>query len=265
MSARLLAVALGLLGALTLFSPALAQEDPCAEQGPDCRVMKPAEVNALKARLLALRAALPVPDPARWAVPSGVGEAYTMPFVAESNLVATLTCGSWPAGAFTELNSVHFVYDGLAKTDKPTTKPKDIKEAEGVNEALKGLEDWVGGMQAAIGNRIEVLAKLLPHAYLVDNVNGECVDVSDPEAVNIEKTSAFLSWQANEGTLLTMVFGPRTCKEVETERVEKPAKALAHVKSITLEISGPNKAEVVALKQKINRKAFEALLGDVMK
>jgi hypothetical protein len=37
------------------------------------------------------------------------------------------------------------------------------------------------------------------------------------------------------------------------------------VKSITLEISGPNKAEVVALKQKINRKAFEALLGDVMK
>jgi hypothetical protein len=118
-------------------------------------------------------------------------------------------------------------------------------------------------MQAEIGNRIEVGARLLPHAYLVDNVNGKCVDVSDPEAFNIEKSAAFLSWESSEGTHLTMVFGPRTCREAETLRVEKPAKVFAPVKSIHLEIVGP-KAEVAALK-KINRQAFEALLGPVVK
>jgi hypothetical protein len=37
------------------------------------------------------------------------------------------------------------------------------------------------------------------------------------------------------------------------------------VKCITLEITGPNRAEVLALKKKIDRKAFEALLGPTMK
>jgi len=124
---------------------------------------------------------------------------------------------------------------------------------------------WVEQMQAEVGNRVEVLAKLLPHAYLVDNVDGDCVDVSDPEATSIEKTATFLSWESSEGTLLTLVFGARTCKQAETERAEKPARALAPVKSITLEISGPNTAEIAALKKKIKRKAFESLLGPVMK
>jgi hypothetical protein len=63
---------------------------------------------------------------------------------------------------------------------------------------------------------------------------------------------------------LYMVFGLRTCKEAETLNVEKPAKAFAPVKSIELQISGP-KAEVDALKKKIDRKAFETLLGEVVK
>jgi hypothetical protein len=146
---------------------------------------------------------------------------------------------------------VHFVYDGLTK---PAAKPMDTKDPLA----------WVEQMQAAVGNRIEVLAKLLPHPFLVDNVDGECVDVSDPEATGIEKTPAFLSWESSEGTQLTVVFGPRTCNEAETERVEKPAKVLAPVKSITLEITGPNQAEIAALK-KIDRKTSEALLGPFVK
>jgi hypothetical protein len=256
---------LSLLVILSLHSPALAQQNPCAEIGPDCRLMTTAEVNALKERFLALKAALPVPDPARWALASGVDEAYTMPFIAESNLGAILTCNSWLAGCFTEKNSISFPYDGRAERKKPETKPKDSKESKDIDKALKEGLAWVEQMQAEVGNRIEVDAKLLPHAYLVDNVNGKCVDVSDPEAVNIEKSATFLSWESGDETSLTVVFGPRTCKEAETLRVGKPAKVLAPVKSIVLEISGPNKAEVAALKKKINRQAFEALLGDVVK
>jgi hypothetical protein len=237
---------------LTLGSPAFAQEGPCYGQGPDCRLLTPAEINALKERLLALRAALPVPDPARWALPPDAGEAYTMPFVAELNAGGAMISGSWPAGAFTEINDVHFAYNGLVK---PAAKTKDTKDPLA----------WVEQMQAAVGNRVEVLAKLLPHAYLVDNVDGDCVDVSDPEATDIERTPTVLAWLSSEGTNLTMIFGPRTCKEAETLRVDRPAKTLAPVKCITLEITGPNRAEVAALKKKINRKAFEALLGPVMK
>jgi hypothetical protein len=261
---------LSLLVILSLHSPALAQQNPCAEIGPDCRLMTTAEVNALKERFLALKAALPVPDPARWAPPSGVDETYTMPFIAELNLGAILTCNSWPAGCFTEKNSVSFIYDSLVKREKaggkkPTEPEKASKKPEDIQAAAAAAVLAIQEMQAEIGNRIEVDAKLLPHAYLVDNVNGKCVDVSDPEAVNIEKSATFLSWESGDETSLTMVFGPRTCKEAETLRVGKPAKVLAPVKSIVLEISGPNKAEVAALKKKINRQAFEALLGDVVK
>jgi hypothetical protein len=237
---------------LTLGSPAFAQEDPCFANGPDCRVLTTAEINALKNRLLALRAALPVPDPARWAPPPDVDEVFTISFIAELNAGGAMISGSWPAGAFTERNSVNPIYDGLVK---PVSKAKDTKDPLAVIEQ----------MQAEVGNRVEVSAELLPHAYLVSNVDGDCVDVSDPEATDIEKTPTFLSWMSNEGTNLTMIFGPRTCKEAETLRVEKPAKALAPVKCISLEITGPNRAEIVALKKKIDRKAFEALLGPVMK
>jgi len=243
---------LGVMGIVALGSPAFAQPGPCSEQGPDCRVLTPAEVNALKERFLALRATLPVPDPARWAPSPDVGESFTMSFVAELNAGGAMTSGSWPAGAFTERNDVHFVYDGATKPVAKTTDTKD---------PLAQIEQ----MQAEVGNRIEMLATLLPHAYLVDNVDGNCVDVSDPEATNIEKTATFLSWESSEGTLLTIVFGPRTCKEAETERLMKPASALAPVKCITLSISAPNKTEIAALKKKIDRKAFEALLGPLMR
>ena len=233
---------------LTLGSPVFAQQNPCAEQGPDCRLLTPTEVSALKARLLAVRAVLPVPDPARWAPPPDVGEAYTMPFIAEVNLGGSMISGSWPAGAFTERNEIDFIFDGL---DKSKAKAKDAKNPLAGNEQ----------MQAAFGNRIEVLAKLLPYAYLVDNMDGHCVDVSDPEATEVEKTPTFLSWISNEGTNLTMIFGPRTCREAETERIGKPARNLAPVKCIVLEITGPNKIEIAALKKKVNRQAFEKLLG----
>jgi len=247
-----LAALLGFIAFQAFGSPPFVQQNPCAEHGPDCRVLTPAEVSALKGRLLALKATLPVPDPARWTFSPDVGDAFTMPFVAEMNAGGPAISGSWPAGAFTELNDVHLIYDGLTK---PAAKPKDTKDPLAIVEQ----------MQAAVGNRIEVLAELLPHPFLVDNVDGECVDVSDPEATGIEKTAAFLAWESNEGTLLTMVFGPRTCKEAETERVEKPAGTLAPVKAITLEITCPNKAETAALRKKIDRKAFEALLGPLMK
>jgi len=247
-----LAALLGVIVFLTLGSPAFAQRNPCSENGPDCRLLTAAEINALKERLLALRAALPVPDPARWAPPPGVGESYAMSFIAELNTGGAMISGSWPAGAFTERNSVHPIYDGLVK---PAAKQKDTKDPLA----------WVEQMQAEVGNHIEVSATLLPHAYLVDNVDGECIDINDSEPTDVEKTPTFLTWMSNEGTILTMIFGPRTCKEAETLRVDKPAKTLAPVKCITLEITGPNRAEVVALKKKIDRKAFEALLGPVMK
>ncbi|MCX6569223.1 MAG: hypothetical protein NT147_09275 [Candidatus Aminicenantes bacterium] len=247
-----LAALLGIIVFLTLGSPAFAQQDPCSENGPDCRLLTAAEINALKGRLLALRAALPVPDPARWTPAPGVGESFTMSFVGELNAGGAMISGSWPAGAFTERNDVHFIYDGLIK---PAAKQKDSKDP------LAAIEQ----MQAEIGNRVEVLGMLLPHAYLVDNVDGECVDINDSEPTDVEKTPTFLTWMSNEGTNLTMIFGPRTCKEAETLRVDRPAKTLAPVKCITLKITGPNRAEVAALKKKIDRKAFEALLGPVMK
>jgi hypothetical protein len=233
-------------------SPALAQQDPCAENGPDCRRLTAAEISAVKARLLALQAILPVPDPARFAPPPDLAKAITLPFVAELEAGGAMISGSWPGGAFTERNDVHHVYDGRAK---PAPKAADSKDP------LAAVQQ----MQAAFGNRIEVLARLLPHAYLVQNVDRDCVDISDPEATDIEKTSMFLTWIANDGTVLTMIFGPRTCKEEETLRVDKPAKNLAPVMCITLEITGPDRAELVALKKRIARKAFEALLGAVMK
>jgi hypothetical protein len=234
-----------------------AAQDPCSEQGAGCRLMTSAEMRGLKERFLALQAALPVPDSDRYALANGVDETYTMPFVASANIVGgPLTCLSWPAGCFIEQIDVSFPYD-VRSSDKPVEKPepKDATEA-----ALAAVQ----GMFGDIEKRVEVDASLLPYPYLVQNVDGKCVDVSDPEAVNIEKSPTFLSWESGDGTNLTMIFGPRTCKETETLRVEKPASNFAPVMCITLEISGPN-AEVAALKKKINRQAFAALLGPVVK
>jgi hypothetical protein len=247
-----LAARVGVLFILTLVSPAFAQQDPCAESGPDCRLLTAAEVVALKSRFLALQALLPVPDPARWAVPPGLSKAMIMDFVSELEAGGAMISGSWPGGAFTERNSVGSMYDGLVKPAATAKDPKD---------PLAAVEQ----MQAGMGNRIEILARLLPHAYLVDNIDGVVVEVTESEATDIEKTPMFLSYMYGEGTCLRMIFGPRTDKEAETLRVDRPAKSLAPVICITLEIVGPSRAEVLALKKKIDRKAFEALLGPVMK
>jgi hypothetical protein len=250
---------LSLLVILLLYSQALTQEDPCYGGGQGCREMTTAEVKALKERFIALCAALPIPDPTRWSLASGVDETYTMPFVAESNLSSILTCLSWPSGCFTEKNSVSFPYDSLVKSDKTETKIKDNKKNKNPEESLKDSLAWVEGMQAEIGNRIEIIAYLLPHAYLDDNV------INNPSYVITEKSDTFLLFGNEDGTNLTFVFGPRTKKQADTDNVDKPAKVLAPVKSIELGITGPTKAEVEVLKKKINRQAFETLLGPVMK
>lgn len=251
-AARSSAVLIGVVVVMTLAGSALAQEDPCAENGPDCRLLTATEINALKARLLALKAAMPVPDRARWVPSSDVGTAFTISFIGELEAGGPMISGSWPGGAFTERNDVHLLYDSLVK---PAAKPKDPKDP------LAAIEQ----MQAAIGNRVEVLAKLLPYAYLVDRIDGQLVEINDSEPTDVEKTPTFLTWMSVEGTNLTMIFGPRTSTEAETLRVDKPAASLALVKCITLEITGPNRAEVLALKKNIDRKAFEALLGPLTK
>jgi hypothetical protein len=119
-------------------------------------------------------------------------------------------------------------------------------------------------MQAEAGGRVEVIARLPPHPFLVGEVNGKCVDVGDPEAVRVERSATFLSWESGDGGRLTVVFGPRTCKEAETLRAERPAPRLAPVTSVELGIVGP-KAEVAELKRKIDRRAFEAILGPVVR
>jgi hypothetical protein len=79
--------ALGTLFCVIVFaasaSPVLAQQDPCAEIGQDCRRLTAAEISALKERLLALQAILPVPDPNRFAPPPDLSKAMTLPFVAD--------------------------------------------------------------------------------------------------------------------------------------------------------------------------------------
>lgn len=249
---KAIAVLAGAIVVLALASQALAQVDPCAENGPDCRLLTAAEVSAIKARLLALKAIMPVPDPARFTPSSDIGTAFTMSFVAELEAGSPMISGSWPGGAFTERNDVHYLYDGVTKPEPKATDPTDPLAA---NER----------MQAAFGNRIEVLATLLPHAFLVDIDNGDCVDVTESDATDIEKTSAFLSYIHGDGTSLRMIFGPRTCHEEDTLRVGRAAANLAPVKCITLEITAPNRAEILALKKKIDRKAFESLLGPVIR
>ena len=248
---RVMTVLSPVLALLFLPGPALAQ-NRCEGVGPDCRVMTAAEVKALKERFLAVKAVLPVPDPARYAH-DGASEASTMPFVAEAGIRGVVpTCSSWPAGCFTTSDSLSFTY--VAKADR---EPEG-KKPGGILAAARGL-------MGQLENGIEVGAWLRPHAHLKDAYNGKCVDVGDPDAVSVEKSATFLSYETGEDAItLHMVFGPRTCNEKETLNVEKPAQAFAPVKSIELVITGP-KAEVAALKKKIDRGAFEVLLGPVVR
>lgn len=241
----------GVIVVLALAVPGFAQVNPCAEYGPDCRLLTATEVNAIKARLLALQAIMPVPDSARFAPPPDQSKAMTLDFIAELEAGGAMISGSWPGGAFTERNRVYGLYEGLAKA-----KPADAKDPMAAAKL----------MEAMFGNRVEVLAELLPHPFLVSvDDNGNCVDVTESEATDIEKTSTFLSYIHSDGTILRAIFGPRTCKEKEILRVGKPAANLAPVNCITLEITAPDRTEILALKKKIDRKAFEALLGPLMK
>lgn len=238
---------------LTLAPRASLAVDPCAEVGAGCRPLTAAEIKGLQGRFLALSALLPAPDPSRY-VHDGAVEASTMPFVAETKIPgAALTCSSWPAGCFTTQDGVGFGYDAKAAAATAGRKPRSIFEAaENMLEA---------------GNlKVEVAAWLRPHPHRVDAEGGRCVDVGEPDAVRVEKSATFLSWETDvEGSAtLHLIFGPRSCKEAETEQVERPAKALAPVVSIEVQASGPS-TEVAAIKKKIDRRAFEALLGPVVK
>jgi hypothetical protein len=252
MNKRMAAGLLPLCAMLALVTLASAQ-NPCAEIGSDCRIMTASEVQAFKARVLAVQALLPVPDPARYAH-NGAIEASTMPFVAATKIPGVpLTCRAFPTGSFLEYpyNSLLFGYDPKAKDEKPAGDPNDPLAA-------------TRAMMSAFENRVELGVSIYPHPFLVAVEDGKLVEVGDSDATDVEKSARFLSWTGNDGTNLHMIFGPRTGKEEETLTGEKPAPAFAPVVSIEVEITGP-KDEVAALKKKIDRKAFEALLGPVVK
>ena len=237
-----------------LFNPALAQ-NPCAESGPDCRVLTAAEVTAFKKLVLAVNALLPVPDATRY-VPDGAIEASNMPFVAETKIPGVVSVGgSWPTGCFpiSPNNTLHFGYDAKAAQAKP---------ANNANDPLAAVQS----MMAIMENKIELSVWLSPHPYLVNvEEDGKMVEVRDQEAYNIEKSAEFLSWQTgDDNVILNMIFGPRTAKEEETLNTDKPAPNFAPLKSIELIISGP-KDEVATLQSRINRQAIAALLGPVVK
>ncbi len=234
-------------------APALGADfsaDPCAEIGAGCRVMTAVEIKGLAERFRALQALLPAPDPTHYK-PDGAGEASTMPFVAETSLPgAVVTCSSWPAGCFTTLDSLTFGYDA---TNVGANKPQSILEAS-------------ENMQQYFEAKIEVSAWLRPHPYPLEQDGGKCVDVADPDAQRVEENPTFLAWETDRdgGSALTMVFGPRSCKEADLEQLERPGKVLAPIVAIELQITGPA-AEVAALKKRIDRAALARLLGPAVK
>jgi hypothetical protein len=213
-----------------------------------------AEVKAFKELVLKVETLLPVPDASRY-IPDGAIEASNMPFDAETKITGgVVTGGSWPAGCFPiyPYNSLHFGYDAKATQGKPAVKTEDPLAA-------------VQAMMSVMENKIELSVWLNPHPYLVNVEDGQTVDVRDQDAYNVEKTADFLSWQTGDDNVsLNMIFGPRTGKEAETLNTDRPSPKFAPLISIELSIGGP-KAEVATLKKKIDRKAFAALLGPVVK
>lgn len=229
-----------------------AAQNLLAEVGPGARLLTASEVKAFRDLVLKVKTLLPVPDTARY-VHNGAIEASTMPFVAEAAVNSKMAGRSWPLGCFPydDYSTLLFGYDAKSTLSKPGGKSKNLPAN-------------TQAMMASLGNRVELAVWLRPHAYLVDMENGKMVDVPDPEAANIEKTPNFLSWDGNEGTVATMVFGPRTGSEGETLILDKPSAKFAPLVSIELKITGP-KAEVAALKKRIDRQALAALLGPVVK
>jgi hypothetical protein len=241
-----------LLGAL-LPGPASAR-NPCEEIGADCRALTASEIKAFRDLVLAVKALLPVPDAARYA-PDGAIEASTMPFVALTKISgAAITGRSWPAGCFPGYpeNSLLFGYDAKAAQGNRAGNAQDPLAA-------------IRGMMAVVEKKIELSVRLQPYPYLMNVEDGKTVEVRDQNAYDVEKKADFLSWQTGDETVtLNMIFGARTVKEAETLNADKPSPKFAPLRSIELIIGGP-KGEVAALKKRINRQAFAALLGPVVK
>jgi hypothetical protein len=229
-------------------------QDFCAEMGPEYRLLTQTEIKSFGELVLKVKSLLPVPDAARY-VPDGASEASTMPFVAEAKLNDKIAGGSWPSGCFlaSPYNTLTFGYDAKKTQDnKPSGKSKDPLAA-------------AQAAMAIMENKVQICVNINPYPYLMWTEGGKVVEVRDQDGYNIEKTPDFLTWQTgDEDVTLNMIFGPRTTKESETVNADKPAKAFAPARVIELIISGP-KAEVDLLKKKIDRKAFAALLGPVVK
>jgi hypothetical protein len=251
---RLLSTILFLTLIGIIFINSATAQNPCDEIGPGCRVLTVAEVKAFKELVLAVKDLLPVPDAARY-IPDGAIEASTMPFVALTKIPGAVCIGlSWQTGCFPEspYNTLLFGYDARASQGKPAGKEKDPLAA-------------IQAIGAAIESKIELSLEIQPYSFLVYVEDGKAEDVPDPEAYNIEKSDQFLSWQTGDDIVsLNMIFGTRTVKEAETDRIDKPSAKFAPVKSIELIITGP-KNEVAILKKKIDRHVFAALLGPVVK
>ena len=233
-----------------------SSQDPCSEIGSDCRVMTAAEKKGFEQRMAALRAVLPVPDTEVYAQSSLESYVETMTSPAIEMMKQTdvpMICRSWPAGCFPEEASYGFGYSRKEDLAKGEKKTKDLVELSQM-------------MTTEFANQVQVAAWLRPHPYMVANIDGKCVDVEDPTASAIEETPTFLSYRTGdeEGGTILMVFGPRTCNEDEIMTVEKPARLLAPVVSVELDLTGPTPV-ITELARKIDRKAFEALLGPVVK
>jgi len=244
--------------AMTFAVGAASALNPCEESGPGCRVMTAAETKAYRNRLEAFQAALPVPDPYRYRPSSLDDFVGSMTKTAKSAGMGAVEgpriCISWPGGCFpTELRDINRSY---------SLKQERLKTDRSAND----LASLAQGMANEMAGAVQVGANFNPFPYLVPEEKGKCLDVPSPDAVAVEKTPTFLAYEQGdeESVTLTLVFGKRTCREADTLNVDKPAKNFAPVVSVELIVSAP-KAELAALKKKINRKAFEALLGPVVK
>jgi hypothetical protein len=219
--------------------------------------MTAAEETAYWGRLKALDAALPVPDPARFE-PAGVAEllAEAAGLDAKVKRAAELratgvpmTCLAWPAGCF-------------PADERGAGRSYRLKQGSG--GACPKADDPLAAGIAMIGE-VQVSALLNPVPYLVPEEDGKCPDAPG-DASGVEKTPAFLAFERPEGesVALTVVFGKRTCKDAETVNADKPAARLAPVVSIEVNVTAP-RAEIAALRKKIDRRSFEALLGPVVR
>ncbi|MCK7468521.1 MAG: hypothetical protein MZU91_10770 [Desulfosudis oleivorans] len=221
------AALIGAMVVLSLVGPAFAQRDPCAENGPDCRLLTPAEVSALKARFLALEALLPVPDPARWAVPPGLSKAMTMDFVSEFR--------------GRRGHDLRVVAGRGFRRNATASAPCMTAWSNPYRKRRIPRIPWRRSSRCRLrsGTVSKSLAELLPHAYLVDRIGGAARrGHRAPTPPTSRRPPTFLSWMSREGTNLTMIFGPRTDQgSGDPEGRQARRNRSLPSKCITLEIS----------------------------